>query len=712
MNNNGGWCWYQDERTLFDSTTGCVLTASVGEEHGFGGSNTNGDLSVTSFNINTGERTTYLLRNNFDPNDHAVPALWQRPDGRYVAAYSKHNGTGNSYFRISANPHDITSWESEFAFDWDTASGLSASATYNNLLYLSDEGTGEKGRLYNVARYAERSPIVSYSDDWGETWSYAGPLTLPEIPNDSYSNGYVKFTSNGVDRIDFITTEAHPRHFNNSIYHGYIQGGQIFNTTGDVIDSNLYNSTASAPEDYTKIFASSPEDGVNDANEYHRAWTTELERDSAGNVYALFTTRYGTELVNPNDPLYPVGYSQPGNADHRLFYAKLDIETSQWEYTELCKMGIPLYPREQDYTGLGAIDPKDPSTIYVSTAIHPQTGVSTAHREIYKGKTHDGGGTWQWTAITENSTAENLRPIIPAGDNTNTAVLWLRGRFPHFRDYDQTVVGILDRPNQKLGLTHYVDADLSNTTLADGSLLYTTSSSIQGPSDDRWHKRTGYGNEGSVLASNELGGEDAPVLKTTLTDIADGTYDVFAYFWSNYNSTWLIEAGFTEDNMVLCEKQGAQQAEADEFDDTVLISSDLTLGLYRLYVGRTDVGDGSISVFIDDLANVSSSSQRVWYDGLGYAKVIDVPPGDANRDGKVDSSDATILAGNWQATNADWSMGDFNGDGVVDASDATILAGNWQAGTGSAVPEPGTLSLIATLLLTLAFIRRLDFNRS
>ena len=65
-------------------------------------------------------------------------------------------------------------------------------------------------------------------------------------------------------------------------------------------------------------------------------------------------------------------------------------------------------------------------------------------------------------------------------------------------------------------------------------------------------------------------------------------------------------------------------------------------------------------------------------------------PGDANGDGKVDGSDVTILAGNWQAGVSDgqtarWAMGDFNGDGRVDGSDVTILAGNWQAGVSSAV---------------------------
>ena len=77
-------------------------------------------------------------------------------------------------------------------------------------------------------------------------------------------------------------------------------------------------------------------------------------------------------------------------------------------------------------------------------------------------------------------------------------------------------------------------------------------------------------------------------------------------------------------------------------------------------------------------------------------------PGDANKDGKVDGSDVTILAGNWQVgvsdgQTANWGMGDFNGDGKVDGSDVTILAGNWQSGvttSAASVPEPSTLILL------------------
>ena len=89
--------------------------------------------------------------------------------------------------------------------------------------------------------------------------------------------------------------------------------------------------------------------------------------------------------------------------------------------------------------------------------------------------------------------------------------------------------------------------------------------------------------------------------------------------------------------------------------------------------------------------------------------------GDANCDGKVDGSDVTILAGNWQVgvdgiQRATWDMGDFNGDGKIDGSDVTILAGNWQHGVTTAaasVPEPSTIVLLLGALVALATIRRL-----
>jgi hypothetical protein len=48
-----------------------------------------------------------------------------------------------------------------------------------------------------------------------------------------------------------------------------------------------------------------------------------------------------------------------------------------------------------------------------------------------------------WTAVTANSTADNLRPIVPIWDADHTALLWLRGTYTTYHDYDLDVVGII-----------------------------------------------------------------------------------------------------------------------------------------------------------------------------------------------------------------------------------------------------------------------------
>ena len=107
-------------------------------------------------------------------------------------------------------------------------------------------------------------------------------------------------------------------------------------------------------------------------------------------------------------------------------------------------------------------------------------------------------------------------------------------------------------------------------------------------------------------------------------------------------------------------------------------------------------GDGSSLVAAEGSANNGAESDpSYWFASEefggtpGWAGVVPVrTPGDANLDGRVDGSDVTILAGNWQVGvggngTATWAMGDFNGDGKVDGSDVTILAGNWQVGVST-----------------------------
>ena len=117
------------------------------------------------------------------------------------------------------------------------------------------------------------------------------------------------------------------------------------------------------------------------------------------------------------------------------------------------------------------------------------------------------------------------------------------------------------------------------------------------------------------------------------------------------------------------------------------------------------------------LNNATAISDNGYIGGYGtdasgnanQAVRLQLLPGDANLDGKVDINDLTIVLSHYnQTTGAAWATGDFNGDGKVDINDLTIVLSNYNQSVGSsaadarwaAVPEPGTLGLLlATALL-------------
>ncbi|HLA83823.1 MAG TPA: dockerin type I domain-containing protein [Thermoguttaceae bacterium] len=122
------------------------------------------------------------------------------------------------------------------------------------------------------------------------------------------------------------------------------------------------------------------------------------------------------------------------------------------------------------------------------------------------------------------------------------------------------------------------------------------------------------------------------------------------------------------------------------------------------------------AVSVDDFSLLVGGSGRA-SGGQGIAQ-LDGPtsvrlPGDANRDGSINAADAAILAAHWgDQTGVSWATGDFNEDGAVNALDASILAANWsgvptESSSATTVPEPGTLTILATGLIALAtFLRR------
>ena len=67
----------------------------------------------------------------------------------------------------------------------------------------------------------------------------------------------------------------------------------------------------------------------------------------------------------------------------------------------------------------------------------------TTKHEIYRGTTCDYGATFTWTNVTQGSTSDNLRPIVPKWDSRHTALLWLKGTYSAAQSYNLKVVGTI-----------------------------------------------------------------------------------------------------------------------------------------------------------------------------------------------------------------------------------------------------------------------------
>jgi hypothetical protein len=61
FNDNGGWCWYQDERAVIDVSTAKLLLGSDGSSAGVGGSPRSGDVEavLTTPHLKSGNILSY-----------------------------------------------------------------------------------------------------------------------------------------------------------------------------------------------------------------------------------------------------------------------------------------------------------------------------------------------------------------------------------------------------------------------------------------------------------------------------------------------------------------------------------------------------------------------------------------------------------------------------------------------------------------------------
>jgi len=375
----GAWCWFGDPRAVhYVGAKDRTYTGWVAPD---------GSIQVASYDHRTGQRVITTLKARLQIDDHDNPSILVRPDGHLLVFWSTHAGP-TMWYRRSARPEDITSWEPEQTIPTNTAGSFGY--TYPNPQQLSAEGN----RLYLFWRGGNFNPSFSTMDAGSSAWSAARTLI--------YNPGqrpYIKYAGNGRDTIAMAFTDGHPRNVNNSIYYAAYRDGALRRADGSVIRSMA--DLPIAPSDGEKVY---------DPAVSGKAWVHDVALDAADRpviVYATF----------------------PTDTDHRYRYARWN--GTQWVDRELTPAGgsMSVDPSEPNYSGGITLDHEDPSTVYLSRQVN---GVFQV--EVWT--TPDEGATWSTRVLTPGQARGNYRPISPRGQSGDDLdVVWMHGDYPSFTGF-------------------------------------------------------------------------------------------------------------------------------------------------------------------------------------------------------------------------------------------------------------------------------------
>lgn len=410
---DGAWTWFNDERALWHQ--GRLYAGYVTRA---------GDVGIASYDPATGTAKAHILGTprSRQADDHNNPSLVSRADGRLLALYSKHGAAREFYSRLSlvSAPAGPADWGPEQVV------GVPAPNTYANAYQLAAEGD----KIFSFHRCLNWNPTLSISENGGASWR--PPIHFITAGQNRSVRPYVRLASNNVDRIDLAYTDGHPRDLENSVYHLYYKGGTVFRTNGEPL-----RTLDQLPIDHARgetgslVYSYTPTLG--------RAWVWDIERDARENPVCAFQTRRADVTGS-------------GWQHGRIYYHYATWTGSEWRSTLIAQGGRALYERENDYGGGMAIDPDDTRVVYISSNAANPFDLSNLDRvplakderyEIWRGFTADGGLTFTWRPITRDSTQDNIRPAVPAGHGGVPGLLWVRGHYTTYTDYQTRIVALL-----------------------------------------------------------------------------------------------------------------------------------------------------------------------------------------------------------------------------------------------------------------------------
>lgn len=398
---NSGWCWFQDPCAIIHNDQ-LIIGGVAG--------NGRGEAAAGVYDLNHHQRLGRVtLHQDFDRDDHNSPVFYARPDGSLLTLYARHSTENRHYYRVSGK-EDYLHWGEEKTIEHQDP------ATYMNPHYLSDDKT-----LYNFFRGIEWNPTLVTSNDHGDSWNKAQHFIQSEV--NGRQRPYVRYASNGKDTIAITFTDAHPRDYGNSLYYAEFRAGNFYKADGSFI-KNLTKDGPLKPSEAEKIFTGG-QGGFRgfELSAQNSAWTSDIVLDRAGKAHIAYSL-----YLSNND----------------LRYRVAQWDGKRWVDREVAYAGTRLYEREASYTGLISFDPTNPNTLVLSSDVNPANGADIGGKhQIFTATLNeqDTTASINWTQLTFDTLRDNIRPIVAAADN-HKVILWLRGQYRSYTDYNLDAVGI------------------------------------------------------------------------------------------------------------------------------------------------------------------------------------------------------------------------------------------------------------------------------
>lgn len=396
---DGAWTWYNDERVIFHNN---IFFANYVKH--------NGNTAVTAFSVekwSSCHAQKEKILSSWNPKDnHNNGALLPLKDGKILASYAKHGDESQHFYqrKITIPRWDECKLGEEKPFKLaKTDNGL----IYQNLLCLSDENE----RLYNFFQGDNFNPYFVYSDDDAESWSK--PIEFISAAANTKLQPYIKYVTNGKNRIDFLYADGTRNEKQNNIYHIYYQNGNFFNSKGKRLRSiSEIKNKPIAPNEGTLVY--------NGNSDHCWSWYYDLEYDENGQLFTAF-------ISLPR-----------GNNKSNMRYWTAKLIGKRWEVEKIAYAGSNLSSGKQNYVGGVALHPHNSQQLVISTDVNPATGIALPNHKYQLFKGTKTNGKWGWKQLTFDPIYDHLGPVIVRGDKK--ALFWLTGTYRSHKNYETDIM--------------------------------------------------------------------------------------------------------------------------------------------------------------------------------------------------------------------------------------------------------------------------------